>query len=103
MVDIFIGNDKSPKQRRVETSIKRLGRVFESVHPNLKVFVNRRKGTISHQWVDIAKIEAPRRNEDVQLLFQDAKMSEFGFEKEKVREKFANFVSRHAGDDMWCS
>eukprot|EP00973_Karenia_brevis_P030946 4268830-Karenia_brevis.AAC.1 len=62
-----------------------------------------KKGTISHQWVDIAKIEAPRRDEDVKLFFQDAKMSEYGFEKDKIKEKFANFVSRHAGDDMWCS
>eukprot|EP00973_Karenia_brevis_P041462 5736932-Karenia_brevis.AAC.1 len=35
-VDIFIANDKSPKQRRVETTTKRLGRVFESLHPHLK-------------------------------------------------------------------
>eukprot|EP00973_Karenia_brevis_P084531 11732362-Karenia_brevis.AAC.1 len=76
-VDIYIANDKSPKQRRVETTTKRLGRVFESLYPNLKVFVNRRKGTISHQWVDIAKIEAPRRDEDVKLFFKDAKMSEY--------------------------
>eukprot|EP00973_Karenia_brevis_P089026 12346857-Karenia_brevis.AAC.1 len=49
-VDIFIANDKSPKQRRVETTTKRLGRVFETLHPDLKVFVNRKKGTVSHQW-----------------------------------------------------
>eukprot|EP00973_Karenia_brevis_P033789 4662120-Karenia_brevis.AAC.1 len=76
-VDIFITNDKSPKQRRVETNAKRLGRVFESLYPDLKVFTNRKKGTISHQWVDIAKIEAPRREEDVKLSFQNSKMSEF--------------------------
>eukprot|EP00973_Karenia_brevis_P025741 3551366-Karenia_brevis.AAC.1 len=77
-VDIFIARDKSPKQRKVEMLTKRLGRVFESLYPDLKVFVDKKKGIISHQWMDMAKIEAPKKDEDAKLLFIEAKMLELG-------------------------
>eukprot|EP00973_Karenia_brevis_P060195 8376077-Karenia_brevis.AAC.1 len=57
---------------------KRLGKVFESLYPDLKVFVDKKKGIISHQWMDMAKIEAPKKDEDAKLLFIEAKMLELG-------------------------
>eukprot|EP00973_Karenia_brevis_P094565 12423147-Karenia_brevis.AAC.1 len=56
----------------------------------------KKKGTILYRWIDIAKIDVPRRDSDPLLKFKIAEMEKYGFDKEQVKTEFENFTQSRA-------
>ena len=106
-VKLYINPNKSPKQRKLESSSKRLFTLIKTALPQgiqeNEVQYNRRDGVVSCKWLKIAKVNITNRDDPPTLLFT-SHLETLGFDKEQIKYRFANY-SLDGGnemEDMWC-
>lgn len=106
-VKLYINPNKSPKQRKMESSAKRLFTLLKSGLPNgiqeKELQYNRRDGVVSCRWLKVAKVNITSREDPPTLLFT-SHFEALGFNKEQTKYRFANYaVEGGSGmEDMWC-
>ncbi len=59
---VYIDFDKNGKQSKLEITTKRLHAALRGVHPQLAVFPLRRLGTISLDFISLARVTIPDRD-----------------------------------------
>ena len=106
-VKLYINPNKSPKQRKLESSAKRLFTLIKTALPQgiqeHEVQYNRRDGVVSCKWLKIAKVNITSRDDPPTLLFT-SHFETLGFDKEQIKYRFANYSldGGNGAEDMWC-
>ena len=87
-VEIFVNEDISPKEARVQQAVKKLHRILAAADQSREYHKQRRAGTISVNWVPIAKITAPESNIPVEVRWNMEAINKFNVDKEAVMASF---------------
>lgn len=84
---IFLGEDKSPQQTKVEQATKRLLGIVKECHPSPEWRFLRREGAIAHGWTRVVRVVAPSRNE-CKLEWDHNAATEIDIVEKEVSDKF---------------
>ena len=89
---IYINEDKSDKRTRTEMFTKRLERAFKTKHADKHVHARRyndkKEGTISVDWVPVAKLTVASKDDQPVLLWNAGAVAEMGIEKDTITTAF---------------
>eukprot|EP00973_Karenia_brevis_P083498 11581564-Karenia_brevis.AAC.1 len=86
---------------------KRLQRAFNMHLPNgieaKDIFLQKASGVLKYQWVDLAKVEVGRREDEIKVLFNKTLCEAKGFDKDAIRYSFENCsLSSSSVETVWC-
>ena len=93
--EVFTAPDKSPKTVRIEILSKRLKKIIDKLHPALasKTRCNRKDGTISVDWVSVARVVVASKDAPPKVVWNLAACAVHSIEPEAVRISFEEFSS----------
>ena len=100
-VEIFVNEDISPKESRIQQALKKLQRILAAADSSREYHRQRKAGTISVDWVPIAKVTAPEANLPVEVRWNMEAVTKFGVDKHAAMESFKADVPSTESVE-WC-
>jgi len=99
---LYIGPDKSPKQRKTEYHIKKLGDLLKEMYPSIPdVFVSRRDGNIKSLRVSLCRIDVSPSPALTKIFWNPQLRAQHSIVAAHVTERFNAAVSRPAESIDW--
>ena len=82
-VNLYISMDKSPKRIRTETLLRKLAKSITQTHPDLTPYQNKRDGTISINWIPVARVTVTSK-EDYKIEWHGAASAHITLDKPTI-------------------
>jgi len=99
---LYIGPDKSPKQRKTEYHIKKLGDLLKEMYPSIPdVFVSRRDGNIKSLRFSLCRIEVSPSPAPTRILWNPQLRAQHSIVAAQVAERFLAATTRPAENIDW--
>jgi len=99
---LYISPDKSPKQRKLEYHIKKLGELIKTTYPHLTdVFVSRRDGNIKVDRVSLCRVEVSPSPALSKILWNPSERTKHSIDSAALNERFQAAVSRPSESIDW--
>eukprot|EP00973_Karenia_brevis_P048755 6764537-Karenia_brevis.AAC.1 len=100
-VRIFVGEDKSPKQRAIEMWCRRTRRALQKMYPALQFNIIKKNGIITCGWKDLAKIDVLEKGAEPVYAWKASMVAQFAIDKKGVVEEAA-LLAPKKDEEMWC-
>lgn len=95
-VRLYISEDKSPKQNKIEACGRRLLRAVKRVGITQSIHLNRKEGSISVDWKPLAKVQVHSK-EEVSILWNALVVTELSIDKSAITTHFFEAGGSTAG------
>ena len=101
-IQIYLGRDKSDRQKSTEIATKRLRTILAELHPTVEFFAKKFDGEIHSEWRPLAKVDVISKNE-CKLLWQVDLAAELGINRTQINEVFLAKSKSNRPPTAWSS
>ena len=99
---LYIGPDKSPKQRKLEYHIKKLGEIVKTALPShLDVFISRLDGNIKIDRISLCRIEVAPSPAPTKILWNPSERAKHAIDSAELNTRFQAAVARASESIDW--
>ncbi|CAK0850757.1 unnamed protein product, partial [Prorocentrum cordatum] len=96
---IHLGPDKSPRQIRCEILLRRARTIIAERHPNLRLFTDRERATLSIGWDRIMRVEVHPGNKPAEFYWDNQQLAKHDLVKAELVSLLAPLVEPEAAGD----